>query len=161
LLDFGGRDAQANLAWQLLLAANWQHDLVMQQVMLSVLDAYTSYEGNKALVEADAQNLKDAQVALEGALKMRKAGLATMTDVLSVQSSQEQARFNLEQAKGAEKTALGQLLIALGLPADTKLSVNDLPQKSPGFKLDGCLNIMRFSLAMPRMIGKPAAPKVQ
>ena len=37
----------------------------MQQVMLSVLNAYTSYIGNKGLVEAYEQDLKDAQVALD------------------------------------------------------------------------------------------------
>ena len=64
LLDFGGRSATALLAYQMLVAANWQHNFTMQQVIMSVLDNYTSYLGNKGLVAADdacivAVNLRD------------------------------------------------------------------------------------------------------
>ena len=79
----------------------------MQQVMLSVLNAYTAYLGNKGLVTAYEQDLKDAQVALDAAKVMRTAGLATLNDVLLAQSTLEQTRTNLLQAQGAEKTAFG------------------------------------------------------
>ena len=47
LLDFGGRNATAELALHTLYSSNWEHDYTMQQVMLSVLNAYTTYIGNK------------------------------------------------------------------------------------------------------------------
>ncbi len=137
LLDFGGRNAQAALAWNVLLSANWQHDLVIQEVILSVLTAYTSYLGNKALAEAYEQDLKDAQVTLDSALKMKQYGLATLTDALSAQSTVELTRYNLEQARGAEKTAFGALLIALGLPANANITVLDLPPELPVVKISG------------------------
>ncbi len=136
LLDFGGRDAQAMLAYQVLVQADWQHNLVMQEVILSVLTAYTTYIGNKALVIASEQNLKDAEVALRATVVQRNAGLATLTDILSAQSTYEQMRLNLEQAKGGEKTYLAELLIALGLPACTCLNVEDLPDKLPVIEID-------------------------
>ena len=100
----------------------------MQQVMLSVLTAYTSYIGNKGLVEAYEQDLKDAQVALNATQVMKAAGLATLTDVLLAQSTLEQTRTNLYQAQGSEKTSLGEVLIAVGLPPDSKITVEDLPK---------------------------------
>ena len=112
VFDFGGRDASAELALQTLIQANWQHDLTMQQVMLSVLTSYTSYIGNKALVAGYQQDLKDAEVALKAAQVMKLAGLATMTDVLLAQSNLEQIRTTLLQAQGAEYTSLGEVLIA-------------------------------------------------
>jgi len=140
MLDFGGRDAQADLAFQTLIAANWEHNFTMQQVLMSVLNAYTSYIGNKALVAADETNLKDAQVTLEAAQVMRNAGLATLTDVLQTQSVVEQARMSLIQAQGAEKTAFADLMIALGLPPETKMNVQDLPQQLPVIELMGDVN---------------------
>jgi outer membrane protein TolC len=137
LLDFGGRDAQAELAFQALVTANWQHNLTMQQVMLSVINAYTSYIGNQALVKASEQDLEDAKIALEAAVKMRANGLATMTDVLSAQSTVEQMRLNLEQARGAEKTAFAELLINLGLPPESPLCVEGLPDKLPVIEISG------------------------
>lgn len=136
LFDYGGRDAQANYAYNLLQAANWQHNLVIQEVMLAVLNSYTNYIGNKALVVAYEQNLKDAEVLLASAKSMRNAGLATLTDVLSAQSFVEQTKLNLEQAKGAEKTAFGALLIDLGLPPCTCLDVQDLPDELPVIQID-------------------------
>lgn len=137
LLDFGGRDANAELALQMLYAANWEHNLTMQQVMLSVLSAYTSYIGNKGLAAAYEQDLKDAETALNAALVMRSAGLATLTDVLSAQSVLEQTRTNLVQSQGAEKTSFSEILISTGLPPDAKISVEDLPQKLPVIEISG------------------------
>ncbi len=136
LFDFGGRQAQTRLALETLHAANWQHNLAMQQVMVNVLSTYASYIGNKGLVAADELNLKDAEVALKATQAMRNAGLSTLTDVLSAQTAVAQARFNLEQAKGAEKTSLGQLLVILGLPADTPLGTQDIPDHLPVIELE-------------------------
>lgn len=142
LLDFGGRQAQARLAMQTLFAANWQHNFAMQQVMLSVLTSYTSYIGNRELVAADEQDLKDAEVAYKAAEAMHKAGLATLTDVLQSQALLEQAKFNLAQARGAEKTSLADLLIAIGLPPNTDLSVADLPKALPVVDISGNVDIL-------------------
>ncbi len=137
LLDFGGRDATAEFAHQALYASNWQHNFTMQQVMLSVLNAYTAYIGNKGLVEAYQQDLKDAQIALEAAQVMRTAGLATLTDVLLAQSNLEQFRTSWLQAQGSEQTSLGQILIAVGLPPDADISVENLPQELPVIEISG------------------------
>jgi len=137
LLDFGGRSATAELALQTLYASNWQHNYTMQQVMLSVLTSYTSYMGNQGLVEAYKQDLIDAQVALNAAQLMRRNGLATLNDVLSTQASLEMTRANLIQAEGSEKAAIGELLIALGLPPDTELTIEQLPQKLPVVDISG------------------------
>jgi len=137
LLDFGGRNATAELARQTLYASNWQHNYTMQEVMLSVLDAYTNYIGNQGLVVAYEENLKDAQVSLDAAKVMHKAGLSTLTDVLLAQSNLEQTRTSLIQAQGAEQTALGDVLITVGLPPDTEISLENLPQKLPVIEISG------------------------
>ena len=137
LLDFGGRKAAADFGREVLKASNWQHNFTMQQVMLSVLNAYTSYIGNIALVAAFQQDLKDAETALNAAQVMRRAGLATLTDVLLAQSNVEQIKTSLAQAKGAEKTSLGDLLINVGLPPDANISIENLPQKLPVVEIAG------------------------
>jgi outer membrane protein TolC len=146
MLDFGGRDAQAEQALQALYGANWQHNFTMQQVMLNVLNAYTSYIGNKGLVEANEQDLKDAEVAVKAAQTMFKAGLQTLTDVLQAQTSLEQAKFNLEQARGAEKTSYADLMIILGMPATRDLNIKDIPEELPVVNISGDIDSL-LSLA--------------
>ncbi len=140
VLDFGGRYGQASLAYHTFIQANWQHNLVMQQVMISVINAYTSHISNKALVVAAEQDFHDAETTLQAALKMKQWGVATQTDVLTAQANVEQMRLNWEQAKGAEKTSAAQLLIALGLPVNTGISVEGLPDKLPVVKISGDVN---------------------
>ncbi len=140
LLDFGGRSAIAEENLWALYSSDWSHNFTMQQVMLSVLNAYVSYIGNQALVAAFAQDLKDAETALSAAKLMRESGLSTLTDVLLAQSNLELIRTNLIQAQGAEKTAIGDLLITVGLPADSELSIEQLPQELPVIEITGDLS---------------------
>jgi outer membrane protein len=142
LLDFGGREAVIDTALQTLYAANWQHDYTMQQVMLSVLNAYVSYLGNKGLVEAYELDLKDAQIAVNAAKAMYEAGLATLTDVLSAEANLELTKANLAQSQGAERTSFGEILIAIGLPPDTCISIENLPQKLPVIEISGSLSCL-------------------
>lgn len=137
LLDFGGRSASVDFTRQTLYSANWQHNFTMQQVMLSVLSAYTAYLGNKALAAAYEQDLKDFEVALKAAQVMRSAGLATLNDVLLAQANLEQVRTSWLQAQGTEKTALGEVLIAVGLPPDANVSLEQLPQQLPVIEISG------------------------
>lgn len=137
LLDFGGRNAKSELALQILTASNWQHNATMQQVMLSLLNAYVSYIGNKGLVAGFEQDLKDYEVALKAAKAMKAAGLATSTDVLLVQSNLEQTRTNLFQAQGEMMISRGQILTAAGLSPDAAITVEDLPQKLPVIDISG------------------------
>lgn len=137
LLDFGGRSSNAELAREVLRASDWQHNLTMQQVMLSVITSYTSYIGNKGLVNAYREDVKDFQVAFDAAKLMHSAGLATLTDVLLAQSNLELSRSNLIQSEGLEKTSLGEILINVGLPPDANISVEDLPQELPVVEISG------------------------
>jgi len=146
LLDFGGRDANVELARQTLYAANWEHNYTMQQVMISVITAYTSYLGNKGLVAANEQDVKDAEVTVAAANKMHIAGLSTLTDVLQALSALEQAKLNLIQAQTAESTSFAEMLIDIGLPPDTELSVESLPDKLPIIEVSGNVSTL-FELA--------------
>lgn len=142
LLDFGGRSAGADFARWALYASNWQHDFTIQQVMLSVLNAYTAYLGNKSLVIAYKQDLEDAKVALKAAEVMHMAGLATLSDVLSAQSTVEQTLTNFLQAQGSENTSLGQILIAVGLPPDANISIDQLPRQLPVIEIAGDISCL-------------------
>jgi outer membrane protein TolC len=105
--------------------------------MLSVLNAYISYIGEKGLYEAYVLDLKDAEVAVKSATALHDAGLATLTDVLSAKANLELIRTNMFQAQGAERTAFGEILIAIGLPADADVSVESLPEKLPVIEIEG------------------------
>jgi outer membrane protein TolC len=114
-----------------------------------VLTAYTSYLANQGLVEANKLDVKDAEEAVKAASAMFAAGLVTRTDVLQAKATLSQRQLALNQAEGAESTSLGQLAVTIGLPPQTKLSVENLPQNLPIAESSGNIGEL-FELAKKR-----------
>jgi outer membrane protein TolC len=81
LLDFGGRSAHAEAAWQALIASNWNHNQRIQDVVLRVATSYHMLAGRLAILSASEANLEAAHVSEKSADRRRKAGVATKTDV--------------------------------------------------------------------------------
>ena len=67
LLDFGGRKAAVAEARQALIAADWTHNAAIQDAVLRVEQAYYQYLNARALQEAEAATVKEAQASLDAA----------------------------------------------------------------------------------------------
>jgi len=131
LLDLGGRSANAEDARQALLAADWNHNATIQDVILAVQRTFVQYLNAKAQLEAARINVRQGQAALDAATTRHDAGVATIAEVL-------QARTALSQFQLTEATFAGQVLVlrgslatAMGLPANTPYDVGTLPADLP------------------------------
>ncbi|PIU58258.1 MAG: hypothetical protein COS89_01320 [Deltaproteobacteria bacterium CG07_land_8_20_14_0_80_38_7] len=131
LLDFGGRSARVESAKQALIAANWNHNQVIQDVLRNVPQAYYFLLGNKALVKANEMSLTDAKVSLRSAEERKKAGVATIADVLQARATEQQIYFNLTGAEGAVEISRGNLANAVGWPANINFDVASEIDKIP------------------------------
>jgi len=127
LFDFGGRQADVESARQSLYAAGFAHNQAIQDVVLSVERAYYQYQGTKALLEAERANLRDVQTNLQAADERRRAGVATVTDVLQSRTAVAQAQLNIESLEGQLLAVRGSLAAAMGLPANLPYDVGPLP----------------------------------
>src|SRR2546429_7878948 len=61
LFDFGARSGSVAGAREALLAADWTHNAVIQNVVLDAATAYFQYHATKALLGAQQTTLQDAQ----------------------------------------------------------------------------------------------------
>lgn len=136
LLDFGGRQANIEAARQALYSSDWMYNRQLQQVIVWVLQSYYNYEGYKALVEAKESDLKDSKNNLEAAQQLFEFGINTKLDVLLAQSNLANVELSLIQLKGQLEIALSQLLTNMGLPGDTPIKIQDLPDQIPTDKID-------------------------
>ena len=82
LFDFGGRSARAEQARQTLIAADFEHNAVIQNVVLDAQRAFYQYVEGKALLTAQAATVKELQTNLDAADARHSAGVATIADVL-------------------------------------------------------------------------------
>lgn len=123
LLDFGGRSAKVEQAYQTLLYSNFQFNQSIQDLLLSVATRYCELYSAKANVESSMADLLDTKTALNAAAQKFEVGLVTKLDVLQARSSFDKSLFSFEDAKGKLKTAQANIANVLGLPADTKIDI--------------------------------------
>jgi len=131
LLDFGGRAASVESARQALIAANWNHNQTIQDVLRDVPQAYYTYLGNKAQLRASESSLKEALTSLQSTEQRRKAGVSTIADVLQARSNADQVRLDLVTNRGAVRVSRGQLATAVGWPANTDFDVEEAADTLP------------------------------
>ena len=131
LLDFGGRSAQAEAARQALLAAKWNHNQAIQDVLRDVAQAYYTLLGANAQLTATEISLTDAQTGLDAAQARLKAGAGTLPEELQAQARVDRVRFELEEARGQVEIARGKLATAVGWPANTPFTVAAEPNAFP------------------------------
>lgn len=131
LLDFGGRNATVERARQALLAANWNHNQAILDLLRNVVQAYHTLLGYKAQTEAATASVAEAQTSLLAAEARLQAGVTTIADVLQARATLQQVRVSLEGARGAVETSRGALATAVGWPANTAFDVAQEPKDPP------------------------------
>ena len=128
LLDFGGREADIKQTTDLLLAANYQFNQSIQDLLFDVENTYYSFYSAKSSLDAAQADLETAKTAYDAADTRHKAQLASKLDVLQAKSTYENSLFSLEGAKGQVKAAKAQLAQTIGISADTEFDIAD-PEK--------------------------------
>lgn len=131
LLDFGGRAATVESARQALMAANWNHNQGIQDILRNVPQAYYTYLGNRAQVRASESDLEEALTSLKSTEQRKKAGVSTIADVLQARARVDQVRLDLVSNRGAVKISRGNLATAVGWPANADFDVAEGPETLP------------------------------
>jgi outer membrane protein len=131
VIDFGGRSASVDGARQALMAADWMHNSVIQDIVLQVELAYDQYVAAKALLEAQHAIVAAAQAGLDAASARRNAGAGTIADELQARTALSKAQLTLQSTEGAVRIARGALAAALNLPATTDLDVQTFALDAP------------------------------
>lgn len=128
LLDFGGRSARVEQARQTLIAANWNHNQAIQDLLRDVPQAFYAYLGDKARVRASEASLEEAMTSLKSTVERRKAGVSTIADVLQAQAKADQVRFDLVADRGSVEISRGKLATSVGWPANLQFDVAEEPE---------------------------------
>jgi TolC family type I secretion outer membrane protein len=131
LFDFGGREAEVQEATRALYAADWTHNAAIQDVVLSVAQAYYRYLNAKAQVAARQASLEEARNNLAAAEERHRAGVATIADVLQARTAASQVELDLQDAQGLVQIIRGALATAVGVSANVPIDVGELPSELP------------------------------
>jgi outer membrane protein len=127
LLDLGARGALVDEADQLLLAARLAEHAAVADLVLRVEQTYFQFLAARALVDAQTAAVKQAERSLAAAEDRRRAGLATIAEVLQARTALSQAQLVLQQLEGQSLALRGALATLAGLPPTAELEVGALP----------------------------------
>lgn len=120
----GGRvSAQVRQAKESLGEARIQVDVTRDQVRQQVASAWSQYQAAKEAVQADAQAVSAAQLALQGEVEERNVGQATTLDVLTSQSNLITAQINQVTAQHDSVVASYAILQSVGHLSPTRLGL--------------------------------------
>jgi outer membrane protein TolC len=129
LLDLGVRGALLDEADLLLAAARLGEHAAVADLVLRVQQTYFELLAARALVEAEAAAVKQAEASLAAAEGRQRAGLATVADVLQARTALSQVRLVQQQAEGQALVTRGALATLAGLPPTAELEVGALPER--------------------------------
>ncbi len=126
LADFGRRSAEAEIARQELAASNFAFNRTMQNVVFGVQRSFYALAAAEAAVQAAEQTVELAKTDLEAVERRVALGLATEPALLLARERKAQAEYELESAKTLVNDTRAALAVAIGVPANEPLEVENL-----------------------------------
>lgn len=131
LFDFGAREATIDAAVQTMIAANWEHNDEILDLVLQVSQAYYQVVGSETLVASGELSVADAAASVRAARARMEAQIATAYDALQAEATLAQTQLNLDLFRGQLESSRGLLSAALGLPANVRLKVAPISGAPP------------------------------
>lgn len=131
LLFAGGeRISRVRVAEAELLAANFRHNTVLQDVALSVQEAYYQLLGANWGMRVAEETVKQAQYHVELAVARHTGGLVARSDVLKAETEKAAADLSMVRARSALRIGQGHLANAMGLKVSRSFEIEELSGKS-------------------------------
>lgn len=124
IYDFGKREAQVESARQALLAANFDYNQSVQDVVLNVNVAYYNYYNAVGSVKAAEMGVRDAQTAYDAAKARFDAAVGNKPDMLNALANMKSSEYVLEQAKAQVETTRADLARVLGIRISESFNVS-------------------------------------
>jgi outer membrane protein TolC len=125
LYQGGKKSGVFNSAESMFQAASHQHENYLQELVLTVSQAYYRFLQAQHLEKASRQALERAEYYLEFAWARFEAGVVSRSDILKAEVEKSNADLSLIRARNARLFVLGSLNVLLGREAHLPLDVMD------------------------------------
>jgi len=128
LYDFGGRSSRINEFRSYLVAAGFNYNSALQDLILSIHTAYFKLLGAKEDLKSAKANEKMYKKSYDEASRRYEVGLAALNDKLQTQTSYEQSKLQVIQMENSVKQYEGDLATILNLPPQTSFKLKQPPK---------------------------------
>lgn len=149
IYDFGKRKSSSESAKQALYYADWMHNRQLQNVMQSVMNSYYEFQYQKEAERALKADLENAEASLDAANQKFVLGTAAIGDVVQAKTQYLQTKMELITQENNVQTSYATLLNILGIPANKKIKIENLPENADiDFVLNNLDNLIKTAESM-------------
>lgn len=159
LFDGGGRKARVEGATADLLAANFRHSTVLQDLALSVEDAYYNLLAARSFEKVAAETVKQREYQLGLSQARYRVGVVARSDVLKAETQKADEDLALVRAQNAVHVAKGRLARTMGLRVNADFQIADVPEESYSRELENVELLLEESQSRPEL--KTALAQIQ
>jgi len=159
LLDFGRRAADVSRAVALFEGAGFIFERKVQEVVFEIQRRYFTHEAALWKERAAVALLEFAATAAQTVEMEVRNGLSSRPELLRARKDVLDAQYELEAARALAKNSLGELCVAVGIPAGSrlKLASNELPAVSGEFRENAGKLIEAALASRPDLAARAAA----
>jgi outer membrane protein TolC len=126
VFDFGGRAGTIEAAKQQAIAADLNHNVTVQNVVLQAESSLFSYIATRAQRDAQLVSVAEARADTAAAEARLRVGVGTLEEVLQTRTALSQALYQLATLEGDLLNAHASLANAMGLQANARFEVPDV-----------------------------------
>lgn len=131
IYDFGTLRATSEAARQALYTADWTHNDAILSLLQTVMNDFYTYLYQKQLLKADEADIATAQLTLDAALVGFDSGVRDVSDVLQAKTQLLQNQTSWAAQQQNVENAYTTMLNNMGLPANMKLPMQEMPTQIP------------------------------
>lgn len=129
LFDFGRREAVAESARQLSIAANVTFNGTHQKLIFDVSKAFFALTATRVQVRVGREAVQSTQLVHEAAKARLARGIGTAIEVAQARQQVAQAQLQLTQAEGQARDTYHALLEAMGVSPTLVIQVQDISSR--------------------------------
>lgn len=141
IYDFGGRSARTAQIGAYLDSAEQVYNAALHDTVLAVTNAYFDTLSAQEVLKSAETSLESYRKSYQESARRFELGLSALSDKLLAQTSYEQSKLAVEQAKNTLTRAMGDLAILLNVSPDTTFDLKRPPRDRDISKLETDMSV--------------------
>lgn len=141
IYDFGGRTARSEQMKAYLDSAAFAYDASLSDTVLAINQAYFDLLGAQEVLKSTRASEASFKKSFEESSKRFELGLVSASDKLLAQTSYEESKLAVEQAKNAVQQGQGALAVLLNLSPDTSFNLRTPPKDKDITRLETDMSV--------------------
>lgn len=136
IYDFGGRSARTDQISAYLKRSEQLYNAALHDTILAITTAYFETLSAQEVLKSSETSLESYRKSYQESNRRFELGLAALSDKLLAQTSYEQSKLSVEQAKNTLTRTMGDLAVLLNVSPDTRFDLKRPPRDRDISKLE-------------------------